>query len=161
MPFQAFYDQHRIAVLRLLVAMVGPDRAQDCFQDAFCKALAAWPPRSAERLGAWMLTIAHRTALDMLRRPAPEPMDDAELPERSSDGCEPEVLARLDASDLWRHVASLPAKQRAAVVLHVVLDQSHRQAAAVLGCSEAAARRSYADGIAALRRTTSTRESAR
>ena len=55
--------------------------------------------------------------------------------------------------ELKMALSRLSPSQRAAVVLRTVLDQSHAQAAAVIGCSEDAARRNYADGIAALRRT--------
>lgn len=150
-PFQQSFLDHRAAVLRLLVGMVGPDVAQDCFQDTFLKALRAWPPGEVgDRIGGWLLTIAHRTALDQLRRARPD-SPDALLELEPAPGHVP-VLARLDAPELWAAVRALPEQQRAAVVLHVVLDRTHAQAAAVMGCSDAAARRSYADGVAALRR---------
>jgi RNA polymerase sigma factor (sigma-70 family) len=53
--------------------------------------------------------------------------------------------------ELWRAVAALPAKQRQAVAYHYVADLPYRQIGELLGTSEAAARRSAADGIAALR----------
>jgi RNA polymerase sigma factor (sigma-70 family) len=48
-------------------------------------------------------------------------------------------------------VAALPEKQRSALVLRYGLDLAHREIGAVLGCSEAAARRSVHEGIAKLR----------
>ena len=153
-PFQPFLIEHRAAVLRLLVGMVGPSDADDCFQDAFCRALRAWPPaETGERLGAWMLTIAHRTALDHLRRRSRGDVPTAELAEPVAPPAPPSsVLARDSApAELWAAVRDLPDKQRAAVVLRIVLDKSHAQVATLLDCSEAAARRSYADGLAALR----------
>jgi RNA polymerase sigma-70 factor (ECF subfamily) len=45
------------------------DLAEECVQDAYAKALVAWPnsgiPRSP---GAWLTTVARRRALDVLRR---------------------------------------------------------------------------------------------
>ena len=150
-PFQAFYVARRAAVLRLLVGMVGPDAAQDCFQETFLKALRAWPPpEQGARLDAWVLTIAHRTAIDELRRRRREIVVEA-VPEQLVDDRSDQVLARLDAADLWAAVAVLPPKQRAAVVLRSVLDLSHAQVARVLGGSEQSARRAFADGIGALR----------
>src|SRR5262249_37750138 len=67
-PFQRFLDSHRDAVWRFLVASVGPAEAEDCFQETFIAALRAYPrlrPRS--NLRAWVLTIAHRKALDAHR----------------------------------------------------------------------------------------------
>lgn len=148
-PFHGFYVAHRTPVLRLLVGMVGPVDAEDCFQETFLKALRAWPPPVAGRqLEAWVLTIAHRAAIDLLRSRGREQASEA-LPERSTE----DDLSALEATELWDAVRGLTARQRAAVVLRTVLDRSHAQAAEVLGCSEDAARRSFADAIAALRGT--------
>ena len=148
-PFQAFYVAHRAVVLRLLVGMVGPIDAEDCFQEAFLKALRAWPPPvQGRQLDAWVLTIAHRTAIDLLRARGSE-LVLAEVPERVAQ--DDVALDALDAPELWQAVGALAPNQRGAVVLRTVLDFSHAQSAQVLECSEEAARRSYADGIAALR----------
>lgn len=149
--FQACFDAHRAAVLRLCVGMVGPVDAEDAFQETFLKVLRTWPAPVAGRrqLEAWVLTIAHRTAIDVLRRRRDVPV--ASVPEPAIE--DPALLARLEAEELWQAVGGLAPKQRAAVVLRTVLDCSHAQAAEVLECSDDAARRSYADGIAALRRT--------
>ena len=151
-PFQPFFAATRGAVLRLCVGMVGPDDAEDCFQETFLKALRAWPPRDAGgRLDAWVLTIAHRAALDVLRARGREVATDA-APEQLVLGDDERVLAALEADELWAAVGGLPPRQRAAIVLRAVLDYSHAQAAAVLDSSEDAARRAYADGINALRK---------
>lgn len=145
-PFQAFFERERAAVLRLLVGMVGPQEAEDCFQEAFLKALRSWPPVDVgERLGAWMLTIAHRVAIDRIRQVAPVPLEGSAEPTATP-------TPELAPDELWDAVRGLPPKQRGAVVLRLVLDRSHAQIAATLECSEEAARRSYADGLAALRR---------
>jgi RNA polymerase sigma factor (sigma-70 family) len=149
--FQSCFVAHRAAVLRLCVGMVGAIDAEDVFQETFLKALRAWPPPVVEaQLQAWVLTIAHRTAIDLLRRRGRD-VATGEVPELAVE--EPALLAGLEAEELGRAVAGLPPKQRAAVVLRTVLDYSHAQAAEVMHCSEDAARRSFADGIAALRRT--------
>ena len=150
-PFQPFFASQRGAVLRLLVGMVGPDDAEDCFQDTFLKALRAWPPADTHgRLDSWVLTIAHRTAIDLLRTRGREVATD-ELPEQPVVAEDERVLAALDADELWQAIAGLAPMQRATIVLRAVLDYSHAQSADVLDTSEDAARRSYADGIQALR----------
>lgn len=149
-PFQACFAARRAGVLRLLVGMVGPDEAEDCFQETFLKVLRAWPPPvQGAQLDAWVLTIAHRVALDLLRRRGREVASGA-VPEQPIE--DEMQLASLEATELWGAVAMLAPRQRAAVVLRMVLDRSHAEAAIVLDCSEVAARRAYADGIAALRR---------
>ena len=44
------------------------DLAEDCTQDAFVKALGAWPAEIPDNPAAWLTTVARRTALDRLRR---------------------------------------------------------------------------------------------
>lgn len=159
LPFQTMFLEQRGPVLRLLVGMVGPADADDCFQDAFLKALRAWPPSdTGTALGSWMLTVAHRTALDHLRRRVVRDRAAADhgaidtVPDQRQAVPVDDSLLWADSPDgLWATVRTLPDKQRAAVVLHLLLDQSHAQVAVLIGCSEQAARRSYADALARLR----------
>jgi RNA polymerase sigma factor (sigma-70 family) len=146
-PFQALLDAHREEVWRLLAASVGSDRADDCFQETVLAALRAYPRlRDASNLRSWLLTIAHRKALDEHRaqRRRPEPV--AEVPEvASAPPAEP-------ASDgVWELLHVLPPKQRAAVALRYVVDLRHAEIGRVLGCTEEAARRNVHDGLARLR----------
>ena len=53
---------------RFLVSSVGASDADDCFQETFISALRAYPRlRANSNLRAWVLTIAHRKALDCHR----------------------------------------------------------------------------------------------
>ena len=64
-PFQRFLDEQRDPVWRFLVAAVGRDAADDCFQETFLAALRAYPKlRDASNLRAWVMTIADRKAID-------------------------------------------------------------------------------------------------
>jgi DNA-directed RNA polymerase specialized sigma24 family protein len=74
------------------------------------------------------------------------PSDDLpDLPAR------PEAASQALDGDAWDAVRALPPQMRSAVLLRVAGELSHREVAAALGCSEAAARRAYADAIARLR----------
>src|SRR3954471_18056583 len=67
-PFQALMDDHRDDVYRFLVASLGREEADDCFQETFVAALRAYPRlRDASNLRAWLFTIAHRKAIDAHR----------------------------------------------------------------------------------------------
>jgi RNA polymerase sigma factor (sigma-70 family) len=148
-PFQVFLDTHRDDVYRFLVYLVGPGEADDCFQETFLAALRAYPRlRDASNLKAWVLTIAHRKALDAhrSRRRRPEPVES--LPEAAGP-----VLDGEGARDpgLWRAVGELPPKQRAAVVHRFVADLPYRDIARVMGTTEEAARRSVHEGVRKLR----------
>jgi RNA polymerase sigma factor (sigma-70 family) len=148
-PFQRFLDAHRDEVWRFLVASVGPADADDCFQETFISALDAYPRlRVDSNLRAWVLTIAHRKALDVHRarsqRAQPVP-DAAQISDRSINAVGP----RDDG--LWGAVHGLPPRQRSAVLLRYVGDLPHRDIAKAIGCSEDAARRSLHEGLTKLR----------
>src|ERR1700750_2656298 len=134
-PFQLALDEHRDALARFLAATVGPHDADDWLQATLIAALRAYARlRADSNVRAWLFTIARNKALDehraRVRRPVP-------VAEADSGG----AVAVADEPDeeLWSSVRSLPAKQRAAVVLRFVNDFSHREVAAVLDCSEDAA----------------------
>ena len=149
-PFQSFLDAHRDAVWRFLVSCVGRDEAEDCFQETFIAALRAYPRlRANSNLRAWVLTIAHRKALDAHRGRARRALPIAEV--ALADGrAAPAPVARDE--ELWEAVYRLPARQRSAVVLRFVADLPHRDIATAIGCSEEAARRSLHEGLLRLRK---------
>jgi RNA polymerase sigma factor (sigma-70 family) len=149
-PFQRFLDAHRDAVWRFLVHSVGPLEAEDCFQETFISALRAYPRlRAGSNLRAWVLTIAHRKALDCHRARARRALPVAE-PDAVESRSQGSTALRDEA--LWEAVVELPAKQRSAVVLRYVADLQHREIAAAIGCSEEAARRSLHEGLTKLRK---------
>jgi RNA polymerase sigma factor (sigma-70 family) len=145
-PFQRFLDQHRDDVWRYLVAAVGRQAADDCFQETFLAALRAYPRlRPDSDLRAWVLTIAHRKAMDHHRARVRAPVPVGAAPDRGAwEDAEPD-------GEVWARVAELPDKQRAALLLRYAADLSHAQVAAALGCSEEAARRSAHEGLKRLR----------
>ena len=149
-PFQRFLDANREPVWRFLVSSVGPHEAEDCFQETFISALRAYPRlRPDSNLRAWVMTIAHRKALDAHRGRARRavPLADPE----AAGGRQQEAPPGRDEA-LWRAVGHLPARQRSAVVLRYIADLPHRDIAQAIGCSEEAARRSLHEGLAKLRK---------
>ena len=147
-PFQVFLDGHREDVYRFLMALVGPNDAEDCFQETFLAALRGYPKlRDASNLKGWVLTIAHSKAMDshrsLSRRPEPVP----EVPDRATA---PTADGFGDPA-LWSVVRELPQKQRTAVVARYVNDLAYRDIAKMTGGTEEAARRNAADGIKKLR----------
>jgi RNA polymerase sigma factor (sigma-70 family) len=149
-PFQRFLDGHRDAVWRFLLSSVPRSEAEDCFQETFIAALRAYPRlRPGSNLRAWVLTIAHRKALDAHRGRARRALPVADP---AAFG-EPSAQSRPAPDEaLWDAVGELPARQRSAVVLRYVGDLPHRDIAAAIGCSEEAARRSLHEGLRRLRK---------
>jgi RNA polymerase sigma factor (sigma-70 family) len=149
-PFEQVVEEFGPMVLRVCRAVVGPHDAEDAWSETFLAALVAYPGlRPDSDLRAWLVTVAHRKAIDRVRAGgrAPVPLDP--VPERSAPHAEPD----LPDGALWNALAGLPAKQRGAVAYHYVADLPYGEVAKLLGTSEAAARRSAADGIASLRKT--------
>ena len=150
-PFEAVVTEHGATVLRVCRAILGLADAEDAWSETFLSAMKAYPdlPEGAN-VEAWLVTIAHRKAIDVTRAAARRPIpvaqtpDDAAVPDAESPG--------LDG-DLAEAVARLPAKQKQAVAYHYLAGLPYADVAAILGGSADAARRAAADGIAALRRT--------
>ena len=145
-PFQRLLDEHRVDVYRFLVASVGSQEADDCFQETFLSALRAYPSlRDDSNLRGWLLTIATRKALDHWRATKRRPVPVDELPER------PAPVPEDGDPELWRAVAELPPLQRAAVLHRYVLDLSYAEIGDALGTSEEAARANAYEGRRKLR----------
>lgn len=150
-PFQRFLDAHRDVVLRFLIASLGRHDADDAFQETFLSALRAYPRLQARSdLRGWVLTIAHRKALDVHRARARDPLPVAAIAERA--GGAPSAAGDSQRPDHWERVRALPARQREVLTLRYAADLSHAEVGAALGCSEQAARRAAADGLKTLRK---------
>jgi RNA polymerase sigma factor (sigma-70 family) len=145
-PFQRLLEQHRVDVYRFLVASVGPQEADDCFQETFLAALRAYPRlRDASNLRGWLFRIATNKAMDHWRSSGRRPLPVEVVPERAA----PE---RDDGRpELWSAVAELPPMQRAAVVHRYVLDLPYVEIAQALGITEEAARANAYEGRRKLR----------
>jgi RNA polymerase sigma factor (sigma-70 family) len=146
-PFQTLIDEHAAEVMAVLRGAVGREGAEDAFQETFLAALRAYPGlRDARNLRGWLVTIAHRKAIDHHRARGRAPVPVAEVHE--------EAFTDPDPADgaIWNAVAALPPKQRAAVTLRFASDLPHEEIAAALGCSPAAARRSLHEGLKRLRK---------
>jgi RNA polymerase sigma factor (sigma-70 family) len=143
-PFERFYEQHRDEIYGFLRRRLGPDHAEDAFQETFLRALRAYPRlEHSDHLRAWVYTIAGRIAIDEHRRTAPV-VD--ELPELASVDGRPAYAALEHLAD------DLPPTERAAVVLRYGYDLDYAEIGAALGSNATAARQAASSGIRRLRR---------
>ncbi|HVN76641.1 MAG TPA: RNA polymerase sigma factor [Thermoanaerobaculaceae bacterium] len=128
------------------------DLAAEVVQETFVRVAEC-----GERLGRvrdprwWLLSVAHRLAVDAVRRAArhrSEPIEDhADLE------AEPRDHARaLDARRAWALVARLSPRQREAVWLHDAAGMSHAEIGRCLGIPAFTAASRYRLALAALRR---------
>lgn len=142
--------EHGAVVLRVCRAVLGPADAEDAWSETFLAALRAYPRlRPDSDVRAWLITIAHRKAIDGYRSRRRAPLPVAVLPH------EPTTLDvdQMPDADLLAAVDALPGKQRQVVAYRYLADLSYDAIADIVGGTAEAARRSAADGIAALRRT--------
>jgi RNA polymerase sigma factor (sigma-70 family) len=149
LPFEKVVEQHGGTVLRVCRVILGVHDAQDAWSETFLAAMRAYPdlPDDANA-EAWLVTIAHRKAIDVLRARKRQPAPVEQLPEASSTLGVPGA----EDGDLWHAVAALPEKQRQAVAYHYVAGLAYAEIAGLLGGTTDAARRAAADGIKNLRK---------
>jgi RNA polymerase sigma factor (sigma-70 family) len=149
-PFEKVVAEHGGTVLRVVRVLLGSHDADDAWSETFIAALRAYPdlPASAN-VEAWLVTIAHRKAIDVIRATNRRPPPTGEVPEV------PTQLGVPGAGDseLWQSVRNLPDKQRQAIAYHYVAGLPYAEIAQILGGTVESARRAAADGIKNLKRT--------
>ncbi|MDF0529061.1 sigma-70 family RNA polymerase sigma factor [Tsukamurella sp. 8F] len=148
-PFEQVVDDNAATVLRVCRTMLSAHDAEDAWSETFLAALRAYPdlPDDAN-VEAWLVTIARRKAIDVIRAAKRRPTPVDEVPESAtSKGFD------RDDDDVWTAVARLPDKQRTAVAYRYAADLPYAEIAEILGGTVEAARRAAADGLKNLRRT--------
>jgi DNA-directed RNA polymerase specialized sigma24 family protein len=121
---EGLFERHHNEIYAYLLRMLrDPDLAADLTQDAFIKAYRAQDTlEKPENARAWLYQIAHRVALDELRR-----------------------------RKIERALDRIPERQRAALILAEVHDLTGLELAAALGISHVAARALLTRGRESLR----------
>src|SRR5713101_7464120 len=116
-PFEAIVSAHGSTVLRVCRAILGPADADDAWSETFLSAMKAYPGLPADaNVEAWLVTIAHRKAIDVTRAAARRAIPVAETPDPATSSA---ADAELDAdAELAQALAKLPVKQKQAVAYH-------------------------------------------
>ncbi|MGI8448721.1 MAG: RNA polymerase sigma factor [Streptosporangiaceae bacterium] len=128
-PFESVVSAHGSTVLRVCRAILGPADADDARSETFLSALKAYPDLPADaNVEAWLVTIAHRKAIDVTRATARRAIPVAETPEapsavsgaldgRAPDGRgrEPEGGGLVADNDLADALPRLPAQPKQTV----------------------------------------------
>ena len=149
-PFEQIVAEHGPVVLRVCRAVLGPHDAEDAWSETFLAALRAYPELPADaNVEAWLVTIAHRKAIDVTRAKARGPIAVEAVPERPAGTGRPDHWD----GDLWRALGELPDRQRASVAYHYLAGLPYQEIAAITGGSADAARKAASDGIKRLRAT--------
>lgn len=133
------------ALERFVARLAGPDaELEDLVQATLIRAAAALPRfRGEAPVRLWLARIATRVVIDHFRRPerrrraalhvVPEVDDPSPPVDRVLD-------ARAKLRRVFEHLDALPAKNRAAFVLHVLDGRSVEEVAALMGASRVTTR---------------------
>jgi RNA polymerase sigma factor (sigma-70 family) len=147
-PFERVVAAHGAVVWRVCRGMLPEHDAEDAWADTMLAALGAWARLDQDAdVRAWLVTIAHHKSIDVLRARGRAPLPVETLPEAPSRHGVPE---RRDL-DLWAALATLPERQRVAVVQHHLGGLPFADVAALTGGTVEAARKAASDGVRRLR----------
>ncbi|MEA2577131.1 MAG: hypothetical protein QOD78_719 [Chloroflexota bacterium] len=140
---ETLFAKHHGEIFAYLMRMMrDPEVAADMTQDAFVKAYKNYASlEKPENARAWLYQIAHRVALDEIRRRKIIRF----LPwTGESRGAAPSaehlVMEGRFSGDLQRALARIPERQRAALLLAELHDLTGLELASALGVSHVAAR---------------------
>ena len=148
--FGLLLEKHRSSVIRFLYRMVQNQAvAEELAQEVFLRVYrsrSSYEPTA--KFTTWLFRIATHLALNALRdgksRRLEERIDagESEGPARQLPDVRPsaeQVLVRqASLEEVRQAVASLPEKQRAAVLMHKYEEMEYAQIAKILSCSESA-----------------------
>jgi RNA polymerase sigma-70 factor, ECF subfamily len=140
---EALFAKHHGEIFAYLVRMLRDgDLAADLTQDAFVKAYKNYDTlQKDENARAWLYQIAHRVALDELRRRKIVRMVPWTGESRGAAASAEHLAMDLRLSGpLERALAKIPERQRAALLLAEIHDLSGLELAAAMGVSHVAAR---------------------
>jgi RNA polymerase sigma-70 factor (ECF subfamily) len=140
---ESLFAKHQAEIYAYLLRMLRePELAADLTQDAFLKAYRNYDTlEKPENARAWLYQIAHRVALDEVRRRKIVRF----LPwSGESSGAAPSaerlVMDAHLSGDMQRALARIPERQRSALLLAELHDLTGLELAAALGVSHVAAR---------------------
>jgi RNA polymerase sigma-70 factor, ECF subfamily len=143
-PFWSLVEAHGDELLAHARRLTGSEHAEDVLQDAFLRALRAYPRlRHADHLRAWLFRVTTTAAIDA-HRSRPRELPAGELPAVA-------VEDAYDSGAFEALIAPLPAGARATLRLRFVEDLDYDRIAGRLGCSPAAARQRVSTAVRTLR----------
>ena len=138
--YAVLVNQHQNMVRAMTFRMTGSlDDAEELAQDAFLRAYRQLGSfQGGSKFSTWLCKIAINLSLDWRRRENRRDGVHSQwvanaISQNDSSGGFPDEFSRRVQDALNK----LPVKQRAAIVLTIYENQSHAEAAKILGCTEA------------------------
>jgi RNA polymerase sigma-70 factor (sigma-E family) len=158
--FAQFVRSNTPALLRTAYLLAGdPLAAEELVQDTLVRLYPKWQlVQAAEAPLAYVRRSLANQYVNHVRRPSRREITLDALPERPDQR---DPAGQLDDRDqLWAMLGTLPARQRAALVLRYFHDLPDEDIGAALGCQLGTVRSLISRGLAALRDHATTAEGA-
>jgi RNA polymerase sigma-70 factor (ECF subfamily) len=148
--FELLLEKHRGPMIHFLHRMVQNDAvAEELSQEVFLRVFrsrGSYQPSA--KFTTWLFRIGTHLALNWIRDGRNEKLQTS-LDKETADGTsrqvpdrrrtvEQELLYQAKLREVRQAIQCLPAKQRAAVMMHKYEEMEYAQIASVIGCSEAA-----------------------
>ena len=149
--FTVLYERHLPAIVRYCRGiLLSQEDAEDAAQNAMISALESLPGRPAKlALKAWLMRVAHNEAISQMRRRRPQSSLEEAENVSIADVCQT-VANRARLRELLIDLASLPDRQRGALVMRELCGCDYDEIAAALGGSEGAAMQTVFEARTAL-----------
>jgi len=148
--FTLLLERHRLPVIHFLYRMVqnqaiAEELAQEVFLRVY-KSRESYEPTA--KFTTWLFRISTHLALNWIRDKRYEQKSHSldvdfeenlhwQVPDRAPS-VEESLLKAARAEEIRMAISSLPAKQRAAVLMHKYKEMDYAQISAVLGCTDSA-----------------------
>jgi RNA polymerase sigma-70 factor (ECF subfamily) len=154
--FDVIVERHQRAVYRLCYRFVGNhEDAADLCQEVFLRAFRGLRRfRGQSSLGTWLYRIGVNVCLNRLslKAPASEALEAGEQVDTRSESPSERVLRGERAAHVRAAITRLPRKQRAALILRVYHEMSHKEIADALGSSVGAVKANVFHALQHLKR---------
>ena len=154
--FDAIVERHRRAVYQVCYRFVNnhedaSDQAQDVFVRAW-RGIKNFKGQSA--LSTWLYRIAVNVCLNRVsaKTPITEPIETDRFEDQRIEGAQHAMMREQRAVVVRKAIASLPAKQRATLILRTYHELSHQQIADMLGSSVGAVKANFFHALGNLKK---------
>jgi RNA polymerase sigma-70 factor (ECF subfamily) len=154
--FDVIVERHRRSIYQVCYRFVNNhEDASDLAQEVFVRAWRALPRFKGDAaLSTWLYRIAVNLCLNRVsaKRLETEPIESDRFEDTSLEDPGAELMRTERAAAVRRAIAALPDKQRAALILRVYHDLSHRQIADVLGSTVGAVKANFFHALGNLKK---------
>jgi RNA polymerase sigma-70 factor (ECF subfamily) len=154
--FDVIVERHRRAVYQVCYRFVNNhEDASDLSQETFVRAWRGLRNfRGQAALATWLYRIAVNVSLNRVgaRRPEIEPLDGDRFIDSRAEAPGAGLEREERAEAVRRAIATLPARQRATLILRTYQELSHQEIADILGSSVGAVKANFFHALANLKK---------